>query len=79
MHHHIKHCGIKFLENEYPFKAHCTIHFKGKINSWKKKQILNTKIPTEKFEINTFSLISDYNYLNRFALSGTKISQFKGV
>ena len=75
IHQQIKNCGIKFSENEYPFKAHCTIHFKGKMDSNKKKQILNTKIPKDKFEIDSFSLISDYERLTRFQLRGKNRSE----
>ena len=78
-HNQIKNCGIKFLDSEYPFKAHCTIHFKGSMNTMKNKKILNTEIPSEKFELDTMSLISDYNHLSRFPLTGTKTHQVEGV
>ncbi|MAJ45016.1 MAG: hypothetical protein CMF96_09785 [Candidatus Marinimicrobia bacterium] len=70
IHHKVKHCGIKFFDNEYPFKAHCTIHFKGKMTKDKKSQIHDMIIPDEEFEINTLSIISDYKHLSRFQLAG---------
>ena len=79
LHNQIKNCGIKFFDNEYPFKAHCTIHFKGSMNPRKKQQIFNTVIPNEKFEIDTMSLISDYNHLSRFPLTGTKTRYLEGA
>ena len=78
LHDMIKSCGIKFFKNEYPFKAHCTIHFKGKMDKLKKEQILNIEIPMEEFEINSLSLISDYNHLSRFQLKGNQSYQLKG-
>ena len=71
IHNKVKNCGINFFENKFPFKAHCTIHFKGKMTIDKKKQIEQIVIPKEKFKINTLSLISDYEYLFRFKLIGS--------
>ena len=79
IHNEIKNCGIKFLNNEFPFKAHCTIHFKGRMNSIKKDNILKTKIPDEYFEIDTISLISDYNHLTRFQLKGNQKHHLTGA
>jgi len=79
LHHDIKNCGIRFLKNEYPFKAHCTIHFRGAMDESKKNKILKTEIPKEQFEINTLSLISDYNHLSRFQLTGNRTHHFTGV
>lgn len=79
IHEKIKNSGIKFFENEYPFKAHCTIHFKGKMTSNKKQQIQNTIIPEEEFEINTLSFISDYKHLSRFHLTGQQNYQKIGA
>jgi 2'-5' RNA ligase len=75
----IKNCGIIFSESEFPFKAHCTIHFKGKITSKKKQQILNTIIPIEKFELNTISFISDYKHLSRFSMMKMNNKQLTGA
>ena len=75
----VKNCGINFFKNEYPFKAHCTIHFKGKMDKLKKEQILNIEIPKEEFEINSLSLISDYNHLSRFQFKGNQLHQLTGA
>ena len=79
LHEKIKNCGIKFIKNDYPFKAHCTIHFKGLVNAKKEIKIINTIIPHEKFEINTISLISNYKHLSRFTFNGEKNYEFEGV
>lgn len=79
IHDKIKHCGIKFFENKYPFKAHCTIHFKGKMTNDKRQQIETTDIPEQEFEINTLSFISDYKHLSRFQLIGKQNYKRIGV
>lgn len=79
LHKKIKNCGITFSESEYPFKAHCTIHFKGKMNPQKKEQIMNTIIPKEEFELNTISFISDYKHLSRFSMMNSNNTQLTGA
>ncbi|MED5475973.1 MAG: 2'-5' RNA ligase family protein [Candidatus Neomarinimicrobiota bacterium] len=70
IHYKIKKCGIKFYDNEYPFKPHCTIHFNGEISNILKQKIKNTVIPKDEFIIDTLSFISKYEYLSKFRLNG---------
>lgn len=61
--------GLTFESNPYPFKPHCTIHFKSDLTAQKKTEILNTKIPEESFTFSQLSLISDYTHMSRFSFS----------
>jgi len=62
---------LNFNSNPYPFKPHCTINFNSKMTVTKNKEILNIKIPKEKFTISKLSLISDYTHMSSFKLSKT--------
>ena len=61
--------NLKFAENPYPFKPHCTVHFKSNMTIEKMAHISNIEIPDEPFTFSQISLISDYTLMSRFSLS----------
>ena len=66
--------GLKFETNPYPFKPHCTIHFKSELTTQKKTELINTEIPDGLFTFSQLSLISDYTHMSRFSFSAVSSS-----